>query len=206
MKLGERYYAVEKLYEDSGSIWSIEFLDANRILFTLNKSAEIKQFNLDNNLVELIYRLPFEVSTTIQGGLLDLEIDSKYSENNFVFFTYSKKMSNNLSTTAVGRIKLKNGIVSDFQEIFVAEPASPSSIHYGSRMVFDNDDKLFITVGDRGRRENAQDLTNHLGKVLRLNRDGSSPKDNPYYAHSIKKPEIWSFGHRNPQGIHYDKF
>ena len=104
-------------------------------------------------------------------------------------------------TTAVAMGILKKNKLTQLKDIFVASPAISSSRHFGSRLLFDEKGFLYVTVGDRGERHLAQKTDNHLGKVLRLTEEGKVPKDNPFVLVKGALPEIWSLGHRNPQGL-----
>lgn len=141
-----------------------------------------------------------------QGGLLDVVVHPNFAQNRYVYLTYSKQV-NGGSTTALHRAKLVNDALVEGQDIFVADTRGRPG-HFGSRLAFDGKGHLFMTVGDRQAPPEgdlpahpAQDLSTHQGKVLRLMEDGTVPKDNPFVGRSGAKPEIWSYGHRNPQGL-----
>ncbi|HKA46550.1 MAG TPA: PQQ-dependent sugar dehydrogenase [Methyloceanibacter sp.] len=134
-----------------------------------------------------------------QGGLLDVAIDPDFSSNRLVYLTYSEPGEGGAST-AVARGKLGDTGLDDVEVIFRQEPKVEGGNHFGSRLAFARDGTLFITLGERFTFERAQDLTNDLGKIVRINPDGSIPKDNPFVGRQDARPEIWSYGHRNPQG------
>ncbi len=140
-----------------------------------------------------------------QGGLLDIELHPKYSENGWIYISYSKfKEENNekLTTTAIMRGKIKNNELTDVQQIFEASPYTKTKHHYGSRIKFDNKGFLYFTVGERGMEKVfPQSTENDNGKVHRLNDDGTIPKDNPFVGKDKSKESIYSYGHRNPQGL-----
>jgi glucose/arabinose dehydrogenase len=145
-----------------------------------------------------------------QGGLLDVVVHHKYDQNQWIYLSYSKALEDNESTTAVIRGRYDNGKLSDVAELFQAQ--SRGRGHYGSRLAFDGAGHLFITVGDRQvapkgdlAAHPAQDLSNHHGVVIRLNDDGSVPDDNPFVGQEDARPEIWSYGHRNAQGLVVDQ-
>lgn len=144
-----------------------------------------------------------------QGGLFEVKLDPNYSENSWIYLTYAKHKKETgrvMSTTALVRGKLSGNTFVQKEEIFEALPYFPTRHHYGARMVFDNDGYLFVSVGDRGVREkNPQSLENHAGKIHRIRADGSIPEDNPFYNTENAVKSIWSYGHRNPQGLDYDK-
>jgi glucose/arabinose dehydrogenase len=142
-----------------------------------------------------------------QGGLLEVVPHPDFARNRLIYLSYSKPLATGTgATTAVARGRFENDQLTNVQDIFVAE--SKGAGHYGSRLVFDGNGYLFITVGDRqapstGNLEAhpAQDLTNHHGKIIRLHDDGRVPTDNPFVSRAGAKPEIWTYGHRNMQGL-----
>jgi glucose/arabinose dehydrogenase len=139
-----------------------------------------------------------------QGGLLDIQLHPEYSKNGLIYLSYAKPGTDGGGTT-IARAKLQGNTLTDLQELFSAQPFSGSGLHFGSRIAFDGNGYMFFSCGERGTKENAQNLGNHLGKILRLHDDGRIPKDNPFVNKTGAKPEIWSYGHRNPQGLVYDK-
>ncbi len=146
-----------------------------------------------------------EVHARGQGGLLDVILHPQFESNRFVYLSYSKPIGGN-STTAVARGRFENHELLDVEDIFVAD--SRGRGHFGSRLAFDNDGFLFITVGDRQASPSgdleahaAQDLSNHHGTINRVHDDGSIPEDNPFVDVPDAEPSIWSYGHRNPQGL-----
>jgi glucose/arabinose dehydrogenase len=139
-----------------------------------------------------------------QGGLMDIKLHPDYASNGWIYLTYAKPGEGG-GGTVIARTKLEGNNLTGLEELFSAQPLSGSGAHFGSRIVFDGKGYIFFTSGERGTKPNAQDLTNHLGKVLRLHEDGKVPTDNPFVNTPDAKPEIWSYGHRNPQGLVYDK-
>jgi glucose/arabinose dehydrogenase len=141
-----------------------------------------------------------------QGGLLDVALHPDFATNRLVYLSYSKPGQRG-ATTAVVRGRLEGSGLTSVEEIFVADAWSSNRIHFGSRLLFDEDRHLFITVGDRGddtglgRRQRAQNLGDHAGSTIRLHDDGSVPEDNPFVGRPGARPEIFSFGHRNAQGM-----
>ncbi|MCZ4281436.1 PQQ-dependent sugar dehydrogenase [Kiloniella laminariae] len=135
-----------------------------------------------------------------QGGLLDVTLHPDFATNHLIYFTYSHSLALG-STTAVARARLEQNQLRDVQTIFIARTDSSASIHFGSRLLFDRHGYLFVTIGDRGNRDSAQQLTLHSGKVLRLTDEGKAPPDNPFSDNSDALAEIFSLGHRNPQGL-----
>ncbi|MGD2166516.1 MAG: PQQ-dependent sugar dehydrogenase [Gammaproteobacteria bacterium] len=142
-----------------------------------------------------------EVHTTILGGLLDVVLHPQFADNDLVYLSYSKAMDATHSTTAVARAELAGDRLRGLEEIFVANTRSTSPTNFGGRMVFGPDGRLYLTVGERQEQDRAQDTMDHGGKVLRLNDDGSAPADNPFYGRAGYQPEIYTLGHRSPQGL-----
>ncbi|MBL7250650.1 PQQ-dependent sugar dehydrogenase [Alloalcanivorax marinus] len=137
-----------------------------------------------------------------QGGLFDVLPHPDFQNNRLVYLSYAKACGDGGATTAVGRGVYHDGELVDFENLFVAESAcTDTAKHFGGRMVIDDDGYLFLTIGDRGQRERAQDNSEHGGSVLRLHDDGRVPGDNPLVGDANARPEIWSWGHRNPQGL-----
>ena len=147
-----------------------------------------------------------------QGGLLDVILHPEFESNQLIYLSYSKSSADpSQSTTAVSRARFDGSRLTDTEEIFEAQAWSMINGHYGSRLAFDSDGYLFITVGDRQAPSRgdleahpAQDLSNHQGTMIRLNDDGSVPSDNPFVGKEGALPEIWSYGHRSPQGFTID--
>ena len=119
------------------------------------------------------------------------------------YFTYSKA-SNGQAATTLARAQLNNNQLSQWQDLLVTQSLSDASRHFGSRIAFDTQGHVFFSIGDRAHRPNGQDLSTHAGSILRLHLDGSVPTDNPFVSNNKALPEIWSYGHRNPQGLIFD--
>ncbi|MEM6492261.1 MAG: PQQ-dependent sugar dehydrogenase, partial [Pseudomonadota bacterium] len=137
-----------------------------------------------------------------QGGLLDVAVAPDFAETQTIYLTYSEPADGG-ARTALATARLETGAtprLTDLRVVFRQQPAFPTTRHFGSRIVFDSAGHVFVTLGDRARREIVPRLDNHLGKVVRLNRDGSVPADNPFVGRRDALPEIYSFGHRNAQG------
>lgn len=133
------------------------------------------------------------------AGFHDIVLHPDYAKNGWIYLSYSEGPRER-STTAVDRYRLRDNKLVDRQHIFTADAYSEDRFHYGGRMVF-LDGYLFLTVGERHHMDRAQELTSDAGKILRLREDGSIPPDNPFIGTKDAKPEIWSYGHRNPQGL-----
>lgn len=192
-------FDMELIKDKLDIVWGIEF-DGDSLIVTERK-GQIKKINLKTKKVTEISGAP-EVYAKGQGGLLDIKKHPDFSKNKRIYLTYSKNMKDT-KTTALGYGILNGDKLENFKEIFVAKGTADKRIHFGSRIAFNEDNKIFMTVGERGVRDNAQDLTNNFGKVMRLNDDGSIPQDNPFVKDKKALDSIWSYGHRNSQGIVY---
>ncbi len=204
-KAGDDNYVVEKLTEGHGTIWGVEFINSDLIIFT-EKNGRIQTLDLKTGLARLLKNLP-TVYNAGQGGLLDIAVHPEFAQNSFVYVTYAKKLTTGGQTTAVARARLdvNEGSFDKWEDIFVARPAFSTAHHYGSRIVFDKDGYIYFGVGERGQADLSQKLNAHNGKIIRLFDDGRIPQDNPFIGTPEALPEIWSYGHRNPQGLFYDK-
>jgi glucose/arabinose dehydrogenase len=179
--------------------WSLAFLPDGDMLVTerAGRLRIIRNGVLD---AQPIAGVP-DVVAQGQGGLLEVALHPQFAQNQIVYLTYSKPGENELNTTALARGRLQGSTLADVQDIFVADAWRDAAQHFGSRIAFDRAGKLYMTVGERNDRTRAQDTTNHAGTVLRLNDDGTVPPDNPFVGREGFRPEIYSYGHRNPQGL-----
>jgi glucose/arabinose dehydrogenase len=177
--------------------WGLAFLPDGRMLVT-ERHGYLRVVEKDGRLSNPLAGTP-EVLAKGQGGLLDVALDPEFPSNRLVYLSYTEKGDGGAGT-AVGRGRFSGDGIDGFTVIFRQEPKSSRDIHFGSRLVFSRDGKLFVTLGERGERERAQDLSVHRGQVVRINRDGSVPPDNPFAGRDGYRAEIWSHGHRNPQG------
>ena len=178
--------------------WGLAFLPNNDILVT-DRGGALYLFK--SGKLHAISGVP-AVRAKGQGGLLDIELHPNYEQNGWIYMTYSKPLEGgDLATTALARAKLKDLQLVEVEELFEAKPAVKQAHHYGSKIVFDKKGYVYFTMGDRGEQDNAQLLSNHRGKVFRLHDDGSVPKTNPFVRIEGALPEIFSYGHRNPQGL-----
>ena len=193
-------FKVEKVAEGLGVVWAIEFISSDELLFT-EKKGKLKHLHLKTGKITSLSGVP-GVYTRGQGGLMDVVLHPKFKDNRLIYLSYSKKIKKEGQTTVIAKAKLSNNSLSDLREIFVAKPVLSSSIHFGSRMVFDKDYFLFVAIGDRYNRHFAQRLNTHMGKILRLTEEGNIPSDNPFRDRKSALGGIWSLGHRNPQGLY----
>lgn len=178
--------------------WGMCFISSDELLFT-EKSGKLFRYVVSTDTKTQVSGTP-AVSTAGQGGLLDVAIHPDFSTNKYVYLSYSISGPGG-STLAIGRGVLNNNQLTGFTEIFRALPFKSGTNHYGSRLAFDKDNHLIFSSSERQEQDNAQLLENHLGKIIRLNDDGSVPSENPFVGVSGAKPEIYSYGHRNVQGL-----
>jgi glucose/arabinose dehydrogenase len=181
--------------------WSLGFLPDGRMLVT-ERPGRIRLVSAEGQLSPPLKGVP-EVFASGQGGMLDLAIDKSYAQNTTIYFCFSERTGGG-GRTAVARARLNdgNGRLDDMKIIFRQEGPLSSGNHYGCRIVQGSDGNLFITLGEHfSYRDEAQNLGNHLGKIIRITPDGAAPPDNPFVGRADAKPEIWSFGHRNEQGL-----
>ena len=136
-------------------------------------------------------------------GLLDVKLDPDFATNRLVYIAYSEPGDGGAGT-AVARGKLGTDSLDDVEVIFRQQPKVDGPNHFGGRLLFAPDGKLFVSLGERFTFTPAQDLSNDLGKIVRINPDGSAPEDNPFAGRAGARPEIWTYGHRNPQGLAFD--
>jgi glucose/arabinose dehydrogenase len=180
--------------------WAVAFVEDGRFLVT-ERPGRLRVVEADGKVGPPVSGLP-EVAAGGQGGLLDVVTDSAYASNRMVYFCFSEPGAGGNSTAlAKGRLAPDRTRLEQVQVIFSQKPKFASSLHFGCRIVEARDGALYLTLGDRFRRmQDAQTLDNHHGKVVRLNKDGTPAAGNPYAGRAGALPEIWSIGHRNPQG------
>ena len=177
--------------------WALAFLPDGRMLVT-ERDGRMRIVRADGTVGAPLAGLP-QVAADGQGGLLDVVLDPDFGSNNTIWFSYSEPGEGGAGT-AVAKARLAEAGIDQVTVVFRQLPKVGGGAHFGSRLVFTPDGHLFVTLGERRQKEWSQDLTRHQGKVVRLMRDGSVPTDNPFAGRSEAKPEIWSYGHRNPQG------
>ena len=188
----------EIIVKDIANPWGFTFLPDGSMLIN-EKSGKLIHFKNDKKIE--ISGLP-EIYNRGQGGLLDIELHPDYSKNGWIYFSYaSPEGEEEGGNTSISRAKLKDNALIEFQVLYKATPNTTKGHHFGSRMVF-KDNCLFFTIGERGNRDvNPQDITRDGGKIYRIKDDGSIPNDNPFVNTKNAKPAIYSYGHRNPQGL-----
>ncbi len=220
-------YTVSTISQGLSFPWSIDFIDEQTAivsekggsikLLRLHKEQEKTSAELINiDLSQLkIGKSPFKEGLYIkgQGGLLDIEISPNFSENLQIYLTYSRLMAKPEGGATTLASAVLTGLpdkpqLEQFKELKISDVNNKKGRHFGSRIAFDSKGHIFYSIGDRGVRDNGQDASNLAAVIVRLNLDGSTPKDNPFIGKKINgkkaKPEIYSYGHRNPQGLYFD--
>ena len=190
---------VEALATGLENPWSLAFLPDGGILIT-ERPGRLRVYRNGTLDAEPIAGVP-QVRNTLLGGLLDVLLHPDFARNGWLYLSYSKAVDGEQSTTAIARARFDGRTLSDVEDIFIASTRSTSITNFGGPMVFGRDGKLYMAVGERQEQDRAQDPMDHAGKVIRLNDDGSVPADNPFLDDSRFLPEIYTLGHRSPQGL-----
>ena len=181
--------------------WSLAFIDERRLLVT-ERPGRLRVVHLDGRIEAPIEGLP-AIDAAGQGGLLDVVTDPDFSRNRLLYFCFTEPGEGQRNGTALARARLSSDArkLEEVQVLFRQQPKMAGRHHFGCRIVPGRQNDLFLTLGERFTgMQQAQTLDNHLGKVVRLTRDGKVPTDNPFVGRAGALPEIWSLGHRNPQG------
>ncbi|WMD21981.1 PQQ-dependent sugar dehydrogenase [Achromobacter seleniivolatilans] len=180
--------------------WAMAFLPDGGVLIT-ERPGNLRLLRTPGGLSKPLTGVP-KVAAQGQGGLLDVALSPDFAKDRYVYLSYAES-DGSKSGTAVGRGRLSDDAtgLQDFKVLFRQEPKLSSGLHFGSRLVFDGKGYLFISLGENNQRPTAQELGKLQGKVVRLKVDGSVPADNPFVGKAGARPEIWSYGHRNPQGM-----
>ncbi len=178
--------------------WGMAFLPDSRILIA-ERPGRLRIWQNGVLQEEPVSGLP-EIWAHGQGGLMEVVLHPDYEQNQWIYLGYSAPGSGG-GNTAISRARLQGNTLVDFENLFQAEPYTSSGAHFGCRIVFDDENHLYFTIGDRGQKDNAQDLSNNNGKVNRIHDDGTIPDDNPFVDEPDARPEIWTYGHRNIQGM-----
>ena len=201
----EHDFRVVTVAEDIQHPWSIAFLPDGDMLFT-QRTGELRIVRDGELLPDPVAGVP-ETRVINQGGLQEIAVHPDFENNRIVYVSYSKP-NGSRGTTALIRARFENDRLEDVEEIFEADAWNERGGHFGAKIAFDEDGYLFMSVGDRQspptgdlEKHPAQDLTTHFGTIVRLMDDGSVPQDNPFVGDPNVRPEIWSYGHRNPQGL-----
>ncbi|WP_448548897.1 PQQ-dependent sugar dehydrogenase [Thalassotalea fusca] len=199
-----RTYSSELVAKGVVVPWAMVQLPNNDILVSA-RSGALRVIRDNQLLPEEVAGLP-NIESQGQGGLLDLALHPKFAENHWLYFTYVTKTNVGMNTALMrAKLDIANMLLINQEQLYVADVEAGSSRHFGSRIAFDDQGFVYFSVGDRGERDEfPQDITKDAGKIYRLHDDGSIPKDNPFIQQPKAKPAIYSFGHRNPQGMLFD--
>ncbi|HEY4209587.1 MAG TPA: PQQ-dependent sugar dehydrogenase, partial [Puia sp.] len=199
-------YKVEKIASRLGNPFAIVPMPDGRLMVTL-KSGTMEIHDKNGQLVKKITGLP-EVVYAGQGGLLDVAFDPAFTKNKLMYWSYSERYEGGAVTAvAKGKLNESEGRVDDISVIFRATPVTKGNIQFGSRLVFDKNGDLYVSIGEKSAPEvrvQAQELNSDLGKVVRITTAGKAAPGNPFANRSDAKPEIISYGHRNPEGLDID--
>ena len=194
-------FVLEKVTDGLGIPWGMAFITDTRLLIT-ERGGSIKLLDTQSKSLARVQGAP-AVMAEGQGGLLDVAVPPDFTAGDWIYFTFVRDKDDQ-GVTVLARAKLKSNKLVQWQDLLETRSATGSGRHFGSRIVFDEKGYVYFGVGDRGERPTAQNLGNHAGSVMRLYRDGRVPQDNPFIRRTDVQPEIWSYGHRNPQGMAYD--
>ena len=195
-------FQLNKVADGLGVPWGMVFIGPDQILFT-ERNGKIGILDTASGVITGISGGP-KVMHSGQGGLLDVAVPPDFVPGDWIYFSYSKE-KNGKGVTALARAKLDGKRLVALRDLLVTRSASTTGRHFGSRITFDGTGHLFFSVGDRGVRPNGQDLSTHAGSILRIALNGGVPDDNPFVQQTGILPEIWSYGHRNPQGMYFDR-
>jgi glucose/arabinose dehydrogenase len=182
--------------------WGMAFLPDGALLVT-ERAGRLRTLGTDGRLSEPLAGTP-AVLAEGQGGLLDVALDPDFASNRLVYLSFAEPADGGLATTAVGRGRLGERGLEQFAVVFREEPRIDGNKHFGSRIVFARDGTMFVTLGERFQFDPAQDLASHLGKLVRLQRSGAVPDDNPFVGTPKAAPAVWSYGHRNVESAAVD--
>lgn len=197
---------LERLASGLGVVWGMDFVSEHQLVFT-QRSGEAAVLDIQTGQVTWLAGLP-AVAASGQGGLLDVKFLRNDGHNQaWLYFTYAYPDEFG-ARTALARAQLpdltRSNQLQNWQDLLITESATGSGQHFGSRIAFDDQGFVFFGVGDRGERQQSQNTANHIGTIMRLHLDGRVPKDNPFVDNPAVLNEIWSLGHRNPQGMAFD--
>lgn len=194
---------VDTLYTELENPWGMTWLPDGRMLVTERK-GEILIFENDAFTGQKLEGVP-AVHEVNQAGLLDIQLHPNYAQNGWIYISYAKPVEGG-GATAIMRAKIEGNRLVQQEDLIITTPAVEGGRHFGSRIIFDKDNFLFFSNGERGANpENAQTLKNSHGKIHRIHDDGRIPTDNPFVNEPEAIPSIWTYGNRNPQGLVYDK-
>jgi glucose/arabinose dehydrogenase len=182
--------------------WGMAVLPENQLLVS-QRDETLSRVDMNSGETTEISGLPEDIRVGGQGGLFDIRLAPDFEDSGWIYLSYSKDVDGQGATT-LARARVNDNQLVDWQDLIVTQSRTGNSVHFGGRIAFDGKGHVFLSLGDRGERDYAQDLGNHAGSILRLNLDGSVPEDNPFVGQDNALPEIWSYGHRNVQGLFYN--
>lgn len=192
---------VQTVASDLEHPWALAFLPDDKGMLVTERPGRLRIISGDGQISEPLAGVP-EVFARGQGGLLDVRLSPGFGQDRLVYLSYAEAGDDGQAGTTVGRGRLADDLrgLDDFTVIFRQQPKLSTGIHFGSRLVFDDEGHLFIALGENNQRPTAQELDKLQGKLVRIYPDGKVPDDNPFAATQEARPEIWSYGHRNQQG------
>ena len=194
-------FVLEQVADGLGVPWGMAFVSQTRLLIT-EREGSIKLLDIQSKTLTPVQDAP-AVLVQGQGGLMDVAVPPDFTAGDWIYFTFVRAEIDG-GVTVLARAKLNANKLVQWQDLLETRSATDTGYHFGSRIAFDEKGYVYFGVGDRGERPTSQDLGNHAGTVMRLHRDGRVPNDNPFVSRDDVLPEIWSYGHRNPQGLVYD--
>mgnify|MGYP001189079620 CR=1 FL=1 len=192
-------FRVVKVIAELEHPWAVEFLPDGRMLVTERPG---RLWLRDGGTIREVRGLP-DIRTGGQGGLLDVIAHPRFAENQIIYLSYAATYGDGFGTR-IARAKLEGETLADFTVLLEMSPPGSGGVHFGSRFAFDAQGYLYATFGERGDRDKSQQLDTLHGKIVRLLDDGRVPEDNPFTGRAGARPEIFSYGHRNPQGLVFD--
>jgi glucose/arabinose dehydrogenase len=195
-------FEVSKVAELFGIPWGMVFISEHELLVT-ERDGTLTLIDTKTGKNHPLSGLPMDIHHQGQGGLLDVAISPDFQQTSWVYFSYSKTVDG-LGATTLARAKLNEFHLTDWQDLLVTQSRTRAGAHFAGRIAFDSQGHVFMSIGDRGARANAQNLKNHAGTILRLQLDGQTPDDNPFVDDDSILSEIWTYGHRNPQGLFFN--
>lgn len=205
--VSETDFNVEVIASGLEHPWAVEPLSNGDFLVT-ERPGRLRFVSADGKIGDPVEGIP-EVFNEDQGGLLDVTLSPDFDSDRTIFFSFSEpRQDGNTTAVAKGTFNRRGSALENVEVIFRAEPAYAGEKHFGSRLLFDDEGHLFITLGERSEMEmraHSQQLNTHLGTLVRINEDGSVPDDNPFVEREDAKPEVWSWGHRNVQAAAFDE-
>lgn len=195
-------FTLEPVIDGLGIPWGMAFITDTTMIVT-ERAGKISLLDTARRRITPLQGVP-QVRADGQGGMLDVAVPPDFTPGDWIYFTFVRDRGGE-GVTVLARARLRGEQLVEWQDLLETRSATGSGQHFGSRIAFDDNNHVYFGVGDRGERASAQDLGRHNGCVMRLTRDGKVPEDNPFVKQRDALPEIWSYGHRNPQGMAYDR-